>query len=46
LALCNLGLILTSAFGRRITWRGIRYRLDGEGHTRVLGYRSAQGRTE
>ena len=46
LALCNLGLILTSAFGRKITWRGIRYQLDGPEQTRVLGYRAAHGRPE
>ncbi len=46
LALCNLGLILASAFGRRITWRGIRYQLDGPEQTRVLSYRPAPGRPE
>lgn len=46
LALGNLGLVLTSAFGRRITWRGIRYQLDGPEQTRVLGYPEAHGRPE
>ena len=46
LALCNLGIILASAFGRKITWRGIRYQLDGPEQTRVLGYRAARGRPE
>ncbi len=32
-----LFLILSSAFGRIISWRGIRYRLDGPAETTVLG---------
>ncbi|NLH17504.1 MAG: glycosyltransferase family 2 protein [Phycisphaerae bacterium] len=32
--------ILSSAFGRTITWRGIRYRLLGPDHTQVLTPRS------
>jgi cellulose synthase/poly-beta-1,6-N-acetylglucosamine synthase-like glycosyltransferase len=46
LALCNLGLILTSAFGRRITWRGIRYQLDGPGQTQILSYQPRQERPQ
>ena len=46
LSLCNLGLILMSAFGRRVTWRGIRYQLDGPEQTQVLSYRRAQERPE
>jgi len=42
LSLCNLGLVLMSAFGRRVTWRGIRYQLDGPEQTQVLSYRRAQ----
>jgi hypothetical protein len=36
LALVNLGLLLHSALGWEMTWRGIRYRLDGRGATRIL----------
>lgn len=36
LGLCNLGLILSSGFGRRIRWRGIRYLLDRPQRTIIL----------
>ncbi len=36
LALCNLALILSSAAGKRITWRAIRYEMCGPHRTRVL----------
>jgi len=32
-----LGIVLSSAFGRTINWRGIRYRLEGPASTSVLG---------
>jgi hypothetical protein len=36
-SLLMLGLIVSSAAGRTITWRGIRYRLDGPAKVVVLG---------
>ena len=36
LGLCRLLLLLTSAFGRQINWRGIGYRMDGPHRTEIL----------
>ena len=36
LGLAHLVLVVTSGFGRIITWRGIRYRLQGPHHTEIL----------
>ncbi len=36
LALCNLTCLLSSAVGRTITWRGIRYRMDGPNRTQII----------
>jgi hypothetical protein len=36
-SLLSLFLLLSSAFGRTITWRGIRYKLLGPSETIVLG---------
>jgi cellulose synthase/poly-beta-1,6-N-acetylglucosamine synthase-like glycosyltransferase len=45
LALCNLVLLLSSALGRNIAWRGIRYRLIGCDRTVILNPDSAVGRS-
>lgn len=36
LALCNLALILSSAAGKCITWRSVRYKMSGPDRTHVL----------
>jgi SAM-dependent methyltransferase len=38
--LCNLVLLASSAFGHRVTWRGIRYQVNGRDHVRVVSRRA------